>query len=167
MSHFWQHWPRRNSATDWHSFAVPLTIAAGVAELRVFVDASTRRPNLTGLGLVIRDAGDALIGWHAGTARGMTNNEAEYEALIFGLKTVLRYAPQRLHLFADSQVVVDQMNGASQVHSKKLLAQYRRARQLAGQFAALSLVHIPREQNVLADAMAEDAVLRALAKKGR
>ena len=67
-------------------------------------------------------------------------------------------------MFADSQVVVDQMNGASRVHSHKLMAQYRRSRQLAGQFAVLSFEHIPREWNVLADAMAEDAVLRVEAR---
>jgi ribonuclease HI len=143
------------------TFAVPLMIAPGVAELRVWVDASTRHKKVTGLGLVIRDGRDVLIGWHARTARGMTNNEGEYESLLFGLATVLPYRPQNLRVFADSQVVVDQMNGASTVRSGRLQPLYQRAQRLAKQLAMVSFTHIPREWNVLADAMAEDAVLRA------
>ena len=159
MSHLWQNL-RHLSAAGSPVYAVPLTIAMGVTELRIYVDASTRRRDVTGLGLVIRDATDALIGWHACTTRGMTNNEAEYEALLFGLRTVLPYRPQHLLVHADSQVVIDQMNGASAVRSQKLAPRYRQARQMVQQFAIVRLRHIPREWNVLADAMAEDAVIR-------
>jgi len=115
---------------------------------------------VTGLGVVIRDAQQQLIGWHARTARGMTNNEGEYEALIFALEVLIPVAPATLTVYSDSRIMIDQMNGAARVHSPGLRVQHRRATALLKRLPRVVLAYVPREWNVLADAMAEDAVLR-------
>ncbi|MDP9248293.1 MAG: reverse transcriptase-like protein, partial [Candidatus Dormibacteraeota bacterium] len=72
--------------------------------LRLFTDGAARgNPGPAGLGLVLEDdQGMRLWGGHRyiGTA---TNNQAEYLALIEGLKEAGRWKPQRLEVYLDSQ----------------------------------------------------------------
>jgi ribonuclease HI len=49
-----------------------------------------------------------------------TNNEAEYEALIEGLKAVSEWKPDRLEIFLDSKLVVEQVNGRWKVKEARL-----------------------------------------------
>ena len=150
----------RGADSSTSTLAYAMAIPHGVALLQVYVDASTRHPRVTGLGVVIRDAQQRLIGWHARTARGMTNNEGEYEAMIFALEVLMPVAPAALTVYSDSRIMIDQMNGAARVHSPGLRAQHRRATALLKRLPRVVLAYVPREWNVLADAMAEDAVLR-------
>ena len=146
-------------STSASTLAHVVPISPGAA-LQAYVDASTRSSRVTGLGVVIRDAQQQLIGWHARTARGMTNNEGEYEALIFALEVLMPVAPATLTVYSDSRIMIDQMNGAARVHSPGLRVQHRRATALLKRLPRVVLAYVPREWNVLADAMAEDAVLR-------
>nr|XP_009801793.1 PREDICTED: uncharacterized protein LOC104247466 [Nicotiana sylvestris] len=50
----------------------------------------------------------------------MTNNEAEYEAIIAGLKLALKYGARRVVLKCNSQLVVNQVVGAFQIKEQRL-----------------------------------------------
>jgi ribonuclease HI len=125
--------------------------------LFVYADASVQ-PEATGLGAVIRDERGKLIAWRNKAARPMTCNEAEYAALIFALEQAREFSPREVQVFSDSRVVVEQMRGWISVHSYNLRPLHRQARELAAQFRRVSFTHIPREQNQLADAIADDAI---------
>lgn len=127
--------------------------------LLVFVDASVQ-PSGVGLGVAYKDRDGKLIGWRGKSVRSMTSIEAEYEALIYALEQVRRYGPTALRVFSDNLVVMAQMAGAMRVNHDSLKQLFQRAKGLERRFASVTYMHIPRELNVLADAMAEEAVLR-------
>lgn len=77
----------------------------------------------------------------------VSNNQAEYEALIAGLELARDMGSQKLTCRTDSQLVVGQMNGNFQVKEDNLLKYYHKASTLAQGFEDLKIQHIPREQN--------------------
>ena len=51
----------------------------------------------------------------------MTNNEAEYEALILGLEIAIQMGIEDLHILGDSQLIINQVEGEYKVYKPKLL----------------------------------------------
>jgi len=87
----------------------------------------------------------------------MTCNEAEYEALLFGLETVRALQPEQVEVRMDSQVVVNQMLGLFAVRNVALRRLHARARAAVAAIGAVEFVHVPRLHNRLADALANEA----------
>lgn len=127
--------------------------------LRLFTDGAARgNPGPAGLGLVIEDsAGQHLWGGcrYIGTA---TNNQAEYLALIEGLKRVADWRPAKLEVYLDSLLVVEQMKGRYRVKAPELKPLHRQAQELLAGFADASIAHVRRERNRSADTMANKAI---------
>ena len=113
----------------------------------------------TGLGVVIRDGQNDIIGLVKRGMPAMTNNEAEYAALVLALQSVRRYRPQTLQIYMDSEIVVGQMTGRFSVHSAALKQWHAQACRLARRFREVIFTHIPREANRLADALANEALI--------
>jgi ribonuclease HI len=110
-----------------------------------------------GAGVVIRDEQNEIIGLVKRGLPPMTNNEAEYAALALALEAVGRLRPRTLKVYMDSEVVVGQMRGRFTVNSAALKRWHTQACQLARRFREISYIHIPREANRLADALANEA----------
>ena len=125
--------------------------------LYVYADASVQ-PHATGLGAVIKNEAGRLIAWRNKRDRTMTCNEAEYAALIFALEEALKFNPSVVHVYSDSRIVVEQIQGWVSVNSVTLKPLHRRARALRERFKQLTITHIPRERNQLADAIADEAI---------
>ena len=87
-----------------------------------------------------------------------TNNVAEYTALIIGLEEAWRHEIEDLEVRMDSKLVVEQMNGKWRVRDAKLRPLADRARELLGRFPKWKLRHIPRDQNAVADLLANRAI---------
>jgi ribonuclease HI len=108
--------------------------------------------------VVIEDEnGMRLRGLHRYIGKA-TNNEAEYHALIEGLKAVKEWKPDRLEVYLDSKLVVEQISGAYRVKKPELLPLHRRAKDLLGDFAEVVVAHVERERNRGADALANRAL---------
>ena len=88
----------------------------------------------------------------------MTNNQAEYRALILGLTAVARYAPASVRVYLDSELVVRQMTGQYRVRDEALRPLYDEARRLAAALPAISFIHVPRGKNAQADKLANKAL---------
>ena len=88
----------------------------------------------------------------------MTNNEAEYHALIDGLKAVAPWKPDRLEVCLDSKLVVEQMNGVYRVRDPRMQDLNARAKSLLKSFAHVEIKHVEREQNARADYLANLAI---------
>lgn len=129
-----------------------------IEKLIVYADASVRQ-ECTGLGLAVRNARGKLLEWRGKPAPMMTNNEAEYAAIIFALELALRYAPLELELKSDSQVAIGQLRGECVVKDERLGVLNQRALGLAQRFNKVIFTYIPRKQNYLADAIANVASL--------
>ena len=95
-----------------------------------------------------------------------TNNEAEYQALIDGLKAVREWKPDRLEIYLDSKLVVEQIKGTYRVKKAELQPLYKEATQLLGAFGEVEIKHVERESNRGADKLANLA-LDAKVKKAK
>ena len=87
-----------------------------------------------------------------------THNVAEYQALIEGLELAREYGVQRIRVYMDSELVVDQVNGVSAVRQAHLKELYEEARSLAAQFKSFRISWVPRELNAEADRLVNDAL---------
>jgi ribonuclease HI len=130
-----------------------------VKTLRIFTDGASRgNPGPAGLGVVIEDeAGMRLRGLHRWLGI-TTNNEAEYHALIEGLKAVAEWKPDRLEVYLDSKLVVEQVTGRYRVKKPELQVLCKQATALLAGFPQVQVRHVEREKNRGADALANMAV---------
>ena len=84
-----------------------------------------------------------------------SNNVAEYEALINGLRIAIELGIRLLDVRGDSQLVIDQVMKESSYDDTKMAAYCREVRWLEDKFDGLELNHIPRCLNKTADALAK------------
>ena len=87
----------------------------------------------------------------------VTNNEAEYEALIAGLELALANNVETLNCFSDSEVVVNQIHGTYEAKTGNLPSYHSKAMTLISMFRLFLITAIPRTENVRADELAKMA----------
>ena len=87
-----------------------------------------------------------------------THNVAEYQALIEGLKLARDHGIQRIRVYMDSELVVDQVNGVSAVRQAHLSELHEEASGLLARFKSFRISWVPRELNAEADRLVRDAL---------
>ncbi|HVA94562.1 MAG TPA: reverse transcriptase-like protein [Candidatus Dormibacteraeota bacterium] len=87
-----------------------------------------------------------------------TNNVAEYYALIAALDYAAAKGIQRLRVYSDSQLIVNQMKGLFKVKHPDLRPLHERAKKQAASLEAFTIQYVPREENRDADAAANAAL---------
>ncbi len=90
-----------------------------------------------------------------------TNNEAEYKAVIEGLKTCKEMGGKELKFFIDSLLVVSQLNGKFKIKEPRMKKFYLEIKELEKSFDSVTYLHVPREKNYMADKIVNE-VLDAL-----
>ncbi len=128
--------------------------------LHLFSDGGSRgNPGQAGIGCVLIDPlkGETLREY--GEAIGIqTNNIAEYQALITGLKIAKEYCPNHLICHLDSELVVKQLSGEYRVKMVTFQPLIEEITELKSHFPHISFVYVPREQNKRADALVNKAL---------
>jgi ribonuclease HI len=89
-----------------------------------------------------------------------SNNMAEYEALLRGLKIAIEMGIKRLDMRGDSQLVIDQVMKNASCHDDKMEAHCKAVRALEDIFYGIELNHVPRWYNEEADELAKIALGR-------
>ncbi|HVE14049.1 MAG TPA: ribonuclease HI family protein [Elusimicrobiota bacterium] len=127
--------------------------------LLFYIDGACRgNPGPSSVGVVVQDADGKVIKEH-GRAIGVgTNNVAEYTALSDALGLAKELGGRRLKIHSDSQLLVRQFNGQYRVKNPALFDKLTRIQQMRRDFESVELVHVPREQNRLADKLANQAL---------
>ena len=87
-----------------------------------------------------------------------TNNVAEYQGLLLGVRRARELGAEELEVIADSELMIRQLSGAYQVRAPALRELHAEALSLLKAFRKVKLVHIPREQNAEADEMSNRAI---------
>lgn len=88
-----------------------------------------------------------------------TNNIAEYQGLIDGIKWVLAHHPEaELVIKMDSLLIVNQVKGLFKVKNPGLFPKWQEVRGLLAQLPKWSIEHTYREGNSLADALVNTAL---------
>jgi ribonuclease HI len=126
---------------------------------RLHCDGACRgNPGPAGAGMVLHDPQGRLQIRKGRYLGETTNNVAEYQALLLGLEEARKLSVKRLQVLADSELMVKQLNGHYRVKSPHLLPLWRQALQSLEQFEAYAIIHVPREENRLADEVANQAI---------
>ena len=83
-----------------------------------------------------------------------TKNIAKYEALTNGIKMALEWKVTKLHIYGNSQLVVNQVNNEYQMKDDKLIPYKKLIDALRNYFTFVTFQQIPRAENKVVDAMA-------------
>jgi ribonuclease HI len=121
--------------------------------------ASRGNPGPASIGAVLY-FGDVSVAEISEAIGETTNNVAEYRALIAGLERAIELEADDLEVRLDSLLLVKQIDGEYRVKAAGLKPLHRRVMELIGQISSVTVVHVPREQNTVADALANDALDR-------
>ena len=137
----------------------------GKGIFKLYVDGASRgNPGEAGAGFHLLDEhGNELLEGMRFLGR-MTNNAAEYHALILGLREVLGIGGTSIEIYTDSELVAKQMQGVYTVRNRKLRKLHREAVELLSKFHKYEMIPIRREQNRKADRLANEAIDCAKAK---
>ena len=128
--------------------------------LKLFVDgAADLHTKTAGIGGVFYRNNNELFSFSEFIGNA-TNNEAEYKALIKGLEESHNLNVTKIEIFADSELIVKQINGEYKVKNERMQKLYSKAISLFTKFNSWSLTHIPREKNSVADKLSKDAMRR-------
>ncbi len=127
-------------------------------ELTIYTDGASRNnPGEAGAGVYILQDGEPAgrIARYLGTT---TNNVAEYSAAIIGLEHAVRSGATAVRLFADSELLVKQINGQYKVKNEGLRPLHAKVKDLIAAIGRVEVQYIPRAQNREADALANKAI---------
>jgi ribonuclease HI len=94
----------------------------------------------------------------------MTNNQAEYSALIEGLRAVKDWKPDRIEIYLDSNLVVEQVKGRFKIKEPELQKLHAAVMQLLTD-VQYEIKHVAREKNRGADHLANMAIDEKIPKK--
>ncbi len=128
-------------------------------KLTVHIDGGARgNPGPAGAGVAMCDAQGGVV-FEAGFYLGeMTNNRAEYGALLKALEVAELIGAEAVTVFADSELLVRQINGIYRVKNAGLKTLFGEATQRLGRFGEWSVHHVVREDNNRADELANMAM---------
>jgi ribonuclease HI len=96
----------------------------------------------------------------------VSNNEAEYEALLHGLRLTASLGIKRLLVYDDSAVVINQVNKFWDHNKENMDAYCLEVRKLENKFYGLEFHHVVRDNNVAADVLTKLGSTRAQVPAG-
>lgn len=128
---------------------------------RVHCDGASRgNPGEAAAGVVIYDAYGAIAGRIAVRLGVLTNNQAEYHAVLAGMRLAVQLRPSAIEFRLDSELAVRQLSGAWKIKNAKLRSLAAQVRAAAPADLPVRFVHVARSENALADRLANWALDR-------
>ncbi len=134
--------------------------------LNLYIDGASRgNPGEAGAGIWMTDEEGKRVFEMSRYLGRKTNNEAEYWALLFGLREARRMGAGSVRVFTDSELVERQVKGVYRVKNLNLKRLHASVMEQFGMFSFHAIEAIPREKNREADRLANQAIERAVARK--
>lgn len=125
----------------------------------IFTDGGSRgNPGISGCGAILYNENKKEIATDKLFCGVQTNNFAEYQGLIIGLKLALENKITDLIVFMDSKLIVEQMNGNFKVKNVGLKPLFEKAKNICENFSKISFQHVLRAKNKRADQLANQAM---------
>ncbi|KAM1369606.1 hypothetical protein ACFX2F_040171 [Malus domestica] len=118
----------------------------------MFFDGSARA-NGAGAGVVFMSPQRQILPYSFQLSELCSNNVAEYQALIIGLQMAINMEITTLEVYGDSKLIISQLLTEYEVRKDDLVPYFRLATQLLQKFEAVTLEHVPRKENQMADAL--------------
>jgi len=130
---------------------------------QIYVDgASSGNPGNSGAGIIMfNEDGDEVFrdSIFLGT---MTNNMAEYEALLRALEKAREYGIQDTVVYTDSLLMANQVAGTYKINNNTLRQYVTKIKSLTCNFNRFRIQYIPREQNRIADKLAKNGIKKGV-----
>jgi ribonuclease HI len=134
--------------------------------LSIYADgASWGNPGPAAIGAVIKDGQQNVLAEVSRHIGNTTNNQAEYQAVISGLKEATKFEADEVTLYVDSELVAKQLTGSYKVRNLSLFPLYKEALELTKKFSGLSIVLVGHDGNHEAHALAAQALKKYTGKK--
>ena len=115
-------------------------------EWNLYVDGSSNKTG-SGAGVIIESNQGIQVELSLKFGFPASNNQAEYEALLAGLKLAKEVETKKLNIYSDSQVVTSQITGSYQAKDPTMKKYLDKTKELLRQIGEYKICHIPREQN--------------------
>lgn len=129
-----------------------------VKRVIIHADGSSRgNPGPAAIGATVKDEQGRLVARISQRIGRMTNNQAEYRAIIAALEAAIRLGVKQVAMNLDSELVVKQIKGEYRVKNLALKSLYQQVKQLTSRLEGYTINHIPRQQNTEADNLANMA----------
>ncbi|GJY32392.1 reverse transcriptase domain-containing protein [Tanacetum coccineum] len=126
---------------------------------RLYTDgASNNKGSRAGLILIASDDVEYSYTLHLNFSN--FNNDAEYEALLAGLRIAKEMQVKDIHAFVDSKLVASQVEGSYDAKGARMVKYREKVLELAGAFNRFRITHIPRAENRKADALSKLAAVQ-------
>ena len=119
-------------------------------------------PGPGAIGVIVRDDEKILTKYSSRIGKFVTNNVAEYEALIKALELGCKFTQDEITCVLDSELVVNQLLGEYQVRNQNLLPLFLKVQKLQENFKKIKYVHVSRENKfqVLVDELLNEELDR-------
>lgn len=133
-------------------------------KLVLFADGGSRgNPGPAAAGAVLRDsAGETVAEIERFLGSRVTNNQAEYAAVVFGCAKAVALGATELSIFLDSKLIVEQLSGRWKIKNLELRIAAEKVHAQLTLLKKWKISHIPRAENRAADRL----VNRILAARG-
>ena len=102
-------------------------------------------PGLGGIGVIVREDEKILTKYSAKIGKYVTNNVAEYEALIKALELASTFTKGEITCILDSELVVKQLLGEYKVKNQELMRLFLKVQRLQENFKTIKYQHVSRE----------------------
>jgi ribonuclease HI len=139
----------------------------------IYADGGSRgNPGPAAIGVVFTEEKGKVIKEYAEKIGRATNNEAEYESVIFALqKAKLLFGKKntktmQLEVKTDSEFVIKQLNGKYKILDRKIEQLFLKAWNLKVDFGEVKFTHISRNQNLEADKLVNLALSSSKSTQG-
>jgi ribonuclease HI len=121
---------------------------------KMFFDGASSREGV-GAGVVLVSPVQEIVSLSFKLEFETTNNVAEYEALILGLRAAKDMGIEEISVFGDAELIVQQIRNIYQAKHPRLRSYRNEVWDLVDSFfSAFNISFIPREENVMADSLA-------------
>lgn len=125
----------------------------------IYTDGGARgNPGPAGIGVLIEDSAGNVLLQDKKYMGSMTNNQAEYEAVILALKQAKKLGGIELEVYLDSELVVEQLNRNYKIKNLDLGKLFIKVWNLRQDFKKVIFFHIRREENTIADKLVNQAI---------
>jgi len=150
----------KQSGIDCHYMIASMICESKLEKIIIRFDGAAKgNPGPAGCGFALLQMDGSVITSRSRSLGATTNNVAEYQGLIAGCTSALKYGYKNVQIEGDSALVCKQITGEWKIKSAHLYSLLLQAQALMKQFSEVVVHQIPRIQNELADRLASNAAL--------
>ncbi len=120
--------------------------------------ASKGNPGPSAIGIMVKDDSGKVLEEYKEFIGNSTNNLSEYQAAIRALEIAMKYCRNKVVIFTDSKLLVNQLNGRYRIRKRKLMELLIQIKMLEGFFKVVRWFQIDREKNSKADLLANSVL---------